>query len=144
MGGEFMVRLPLNDHAAADASQAASLSGRRVLVVDDSQDAADSLAMLLQFLGAEVDVVHDGPAALAALETRRPAVVLMDIGMPGMDGYQAARLIRQQPRFNDIMLIALTGWGEEEDRHRAHASGFDHHLIKPVDINALRTLLTAP
>lgn len=147
MGIEFMVRLPLANHdrPAADpqaqAPAAATLSGQRILVVDDNSDSADSLAMLLQFLGAEVDVVHDGPAALSALDTCRPAAVLMDIGMPGMDGYQVARRIRQQPRFDGIRLIALTGWSQEEDRHRARDSGFDHHLIKPVDINALQALL---
>jgi PAS domain S-box-containing protein len=147
MGSEFMVRLPLTERvrpAAAPKAEArtdAPLSGQRILVVDDNRDSADSLALLLQFLGAEVDVAHDGAAALAALENRRPAVVLMDIGMPGMDGYQAARQIRRQPRFDDVMLIALTGWGQEEDRRRARDSGFDHHLIKPVDIDALQALL---
>jgi signal transduction histidine kinase len=147
LGSEFVVRLPLAENFQPASSSPelppsnAGLSRQRILVVDDNRDAAESLAMLLKVLGAEVDVVHDGPAALAALEDRRPAVVLMDIGMPGMDGYQVAQLIRQDPRFHDITLIALTGWGQEEDRRRAHASGFDHHLLKPVDIQALQTLL---
>lgn len=146
--GPGMGNPPSAEHAAAvpqAKTPAAVASSRpRVLIVDDNQDAADSLAMLIQFLGAEPDVAHDGPAALAAVDARRPAMVLLDIGMPGMDGYQVARLIRQQPRFNDIMLIALTGWGEDEDRRRARDSGFDHHLVKPVDVDALRALLMTP
>ena len=112
-----------------------------MLVVDDNRDAAESLGMLLRLLGAEVQVVFDGPSALAILPEYRPAVVLLDLGMPGMDGLEVARRIRQQPEFRDLKLIALTGWGQAEDRHRSQSAGFDYHLIKPADVQALETLL---
>jgi CheY-like chemotaxis protein len=123
--------------------QAASLVPRRILVVDDSRDAADSLGMLLQFLGADVYTTHDGPAALEAIQTYRPSVVLLDIGMPGMDGYEVARRARQQPGGRDVTLIALTGWGQEEDRRRSKEAGIDHHLVKPVDLGALQALFAS-
>jgi CheY-like chemotaxis protein len=110
-------------------------------VVDDNRDAAESLGMLLRLLGAEVHVVYDGPDALEALASYRPAVVLMDIGMPGMDGHEVAQRIREHPEYRDVTLIALTGWGQEEDRRRSQKAGFDFHLIKPPDVNALQTLL---
>jgi CheY-like chemotaxis protein len=146
-GSEFAVRLPL---AAAGrpagppgghARPAAVLAPRRILVVDDNRDAAESLGMLLKLLGADVHVAYDGPEALEVLATYKPAVVLLDIGMPGMDGHEVARRIRHHPEFRDVTLIALTGWGQEDDRRRSHSAGFDHHLIKPADVNALQTLL---
>jgi PAS domain S-box-containing protein len=143
-GSEFIVRLPLLEEPEVGAKAevaVGALAARRVLVVDDNPDAADSLAMLLDFLGADTHVVNSGPAALAALETFRPDVALLDIGMPGMDGYEVAQRIRQQPQFDDITLIAVTGWGPEAVRRSARASGFDHHLTKPVDIAALQALL---
>ena len=91
---------------------------RRVLIVDDNRDAAKSLAMLLKCLGSEVSVAHDGPAALRALEDYRPAIMLLDIGMPEMDGYEVARRVRQSATGQDLALIALTGWGQEDDRRR--------------------------
>jgi signal transduction histidine kinase len=147
-GSEFVVRLPL----ASDARQvgsaglpegrpSAALAPRRVLVVDDNRDAAESLGMVLNLLGAEAHVVSSGPEALEALGTYHPAVVLLDIGMPGMDGYEVAKRIRQQPDFRDVTLVALTGWGQEEDRRRSRTAGFDYHLIKPADVSALKTLL---
>jgi CheY-like chemotaxis protein len=114
---------------------------RRVLAVDDNQDAVDTLAMLLDHLGAEVRVANDGQAALAMLDAWRPDMILLDIGMPGMDGYEVAQRIRQQPQYEDIKIIALTGWGQEDDRRRSRDSGFDHYLTKPVDLNALEALL---
>jgi len=111
-----------------------------VLVVDDNRDAAQSLGLLLKLLGAEVRVVHDGPAALEMIPSYAPSVVLLDIGMPGMDGYDVARRIREQPEGQDLMLIALTGWGQEEDRRRTSEAGFDHHLLKPADVSALKSL----
>jgi CheY-like chemotaxis protein len=93
--------------------------------------------MLLQSIGVNVKAVDSGPAALAAIPDYRPNVILMDIGMPGMDGNEVARRIRQQPKFNDIKLIALTGWGQEKDRQRSKESGFDHHLTKPVNFQDL-------
>lgn len=115
--------------------------GRRVLVADDNHDAADMLGLLLNTSGAEVQVVYNGPAALAAMNANQPELVLLDIGMPGMDGYEVARRIRAQERFNTVRLVALTGWGQEEDRQKSRASGFDEHLTKPVDFHALQALL---
>jgi PAS domain S-box-containing protein len=145
-GSEFLVRLPLAVgeqspvHAHTDPLP---VTPRRMLVVDDNPDAADSLRILLELLGANVAAVHDGAAALAALDTHKPEVVLLDIGMPGMDGYELARRIRSRADAPDVMLIALTGWGQEEDRRRSKEAGIDHHLVKPVDIAALERLLAA-
>jgi PAS domain S-box-containing protein len=147
-GSELIVRLPLAMEqpapgAGPEPRESPVLTARRILLIDDNRDAADSLALLLELLGAEVQAVYDGPSALAVLEACRPTAVLLDIGMPGMDGYEVARRIRQQPRLRDVPIIALTGWGQEEDRRRARDAGFDHHLIKPVDIEALQALLTS-
>jgi CheY-like chemotaxis protein len=146
-GSEFTVRLPLVAHERKSAAIAPStpsepaIAAKRILVVDDNVDAAKTLGMLLKYLGAEVHVVHDGPAAIEAVDKYRPGVVLLDIGMPGMDGYEVARRIRERNEFKDVTLIALTGWGQEDDRRRTHDAGFDHHLVKPADIVALRALL---
>jgi signal transduction histidine kinase/CheY-like chemotaxis protein len=146
-GSELVVCLPLvTDEASgggADPAERHALARHRILLIDDNRDAADSLCMLLELLGAEVRTVYDGMAALAAFATEIPTAVLLDIGMPDMDGYEVARHIRQQPQLRDVPLIALTGWGQEEDRRRARAAGFDHHLVKPVDIDALQALLTS-
>jgi PAS domain S-box-containing protein len=145
-GSEFIVRLPLaiNPRPVDSTGQArpsVALAHRRVLVVDDNRDAAESLAMLLKLIGAEVQVVYSGPDALKLLASYHPAVVLLDLGMPDMDGYEVARRIRQRPEYRDVTLIALTGWGQEEDRRRSQMAGFDYHLIKPADVAALETLL---
>jgi signal transduction histidine kinase len=146
-GSEFVVCLPMagvqnTAHGEErDPGPPTALAARRVLVVDDNHDAAESLAVLLKLLGAEVRVAHSGPDALEALEEYKPAAVLLDIGMPGMDGHEVARRIRCRPELRDVTLIALTGWGQEEDRHRSRSAGFDYHLIKPADVNALQTLL---
>jgi CheY-like chemotaxis protein len=116
-------------------------SPTRILVVDDNRDAADSLGTLLAVLGADVRVEHDGTAALDVFSAYRPKVVFLDVGMPGMDGYEVARRIRQQPASHDVTLVALTGWGQERDRRDSVAAGFDHHLTKPADIAALHALL---
>jgi len=112
-------------------------------VVDDNVDAAESLGMVLDLLGAEVRVVNSGPEALAAMPAYAPTVVVLDIGMPGMDGYEVARRIRADARNDDVTLIAMTGWGQDEDRRRTRAGGFDHHLIKPPDIVALQSVLAS-
>jgi CheY-like chemotaxis protein len=107
---------------------------RKVLVVDDNVDAADSLSMMLELSGHEVCTVYDGPAALAALPAFGPQVVLLDIGLPRMDGYEVARRIRSTlPAGRDMLLVALTGWGQAEDKRRAREAGFDQHFTKPVD-----------
>jgi PAS domain S-box-containing protein len=148
-GSRFVVRLPLAlDQRPTAAVESAgrpshALTPRRILVVDDNRDAASSLGMLLKLLGAEVHVVYNGPDALEALGTHRPDVVLLDIGMPGMDGHEVARQLRQRPECRDVTLIALTGWGQEEDRRRSRIAGFDYHLIKPADVSALQTLLVS-
>jgi CheY-like chemotaxis protein len=120
-----------------------ALAGRRVLVVDDNRDAAESLEMLLRLMGAEVYTAADGRSALEALRRHRPSVVVLDIGLPDMDGYEVARRARQGPGGSETALIALTGWGEDEDRSRSRQAGIDHHLVKPVDFAALEKLLRA-
>ena len=145
LGSEFIVRLPLLAAAVlpAEASRRTQpLPSKRILIVDDSRDGGDSLAMLLRVLGAEVALVHSGRAALDCITSFRPDVVLLDIGMPGMDGYEVARRIRANPDHRRISLIALTGWGQDEDRQRSTAAGFNHHLVKPADIDQLRQILT--
>jgi signal transduction histidine kinase len=144
-GSEFVVRLPISTKPVGTNSPSGATHGvlprRRVLVVDDNRDAAESLGLLLGLLGAQVLVVNSGPEALDALPAYRPQVVLLDIGMPDMDGYEVARRIRQKPEFRDLTLIALTGWGQEEDRRRSEEVGFSHHLIKPPDMSVLEELL---
>lgn len=114
---------------------------KRVLVVDDNLDSAESLSLLLELMGHEVRTAHDGEQALAEADAFRPDLVLMDIGMPRMDGYEAARRLREAEWAASIILVALTGWGQDEDRRRSEAAGFNHHLIKPVDPAALEALL---
>ena len=147
-GSEFIVRLPLRQTQTDEKVQQpekipTAKPGLRVLVVDDNHDAAKVLCLLLQSIGVKVEAVHSGPAALAAIPDYQPNVILMDIGMPGMDGNEVARRIRQQPAFNDIKLIALTGWGQEKDRQRSKESGFDHHVTKPVNFRDLTDLITS-
>jgi CheY-like chemotaxis protein/two-component sensor histidine kinase len=148
-GSEFVARLPVPRavrpaHAPRQVPPPSPvLADRRVLVVDDNTDAAESLGILLKLLGADVRIVNNGPDALAALPVHQPAVVLLDIGMRGMDGYEVARRIRQQPEYRDLTLIALTGWGQDEDRRKSQAAGFDYHLIKPADLVMLQTLLVS-
>ncbi len=114
---------------------------KRVLVVDDNTDSAESLSLLLQLMGHTVRTAHDGEQALAEAERFRPELILMDIGMPRMDGYEAARRLRQAPWADGTVLVALTGWGQDEDKRRSEDAGFNHHLIKPVDPAALAVLL---
>jgi len=147
-GSEFVVRLPLA-RTTPPASRVVKetsmprLPGLRVLVVDDNRDAAESLAMVVKMLAADARVTFSGTEALAVLEEYRPNVMLLDIGMRVMDGYEVARRVRAHPDFKDITLIALTGWGQDEDRRRSRAAGFDYHLIKPADIDALQVLLSS-
>jgi PAS domain S-box-containing protein len=147
-GSEFVVRLPLGVELGSrrDGSRDETdtvFSAHRFLVVDDSRDAAQSLALLLENLGADVHTVSDGPTALDELDTYRPSVVLLDIGMPGMDGLEVARRARQRSDGRDLTVIALSGWGQDEDRRRSREAGVDYHMVKPVDLDELGRLLTA-
>jgi CheY-like chemotaxis protein len=148
-GSEFIVRLPLLEEAAAAAPRSGggsldNLPSRRVLVVDDNIDAAVSLAMLLRMHQQEVQVVHDGREALGAIRVFRPDIVLLDIGLPGMDGYEVARQVRKDPATQHSLLVALSGYGQEDDRRRSHDAGFNHHLVKPVDFDRLRGFIERP
>jgi CheY-like chemotaxis protein len=129
---------------SASPPEADHSSTRRILVADDNAAAADTLAELLSLFGNEVQVVHDGQAALKTFSAWRPDVILLDIDMPGMDGYEVARRVREQTASGKVMLIALTGWGQEKDRKLAREAGFNHHLLKPVDLQALQALMAAP
>ena len=146
-GSEFVVRLPTVApplHTAAEGAPCSLPScPRQVLVVDDNVDAASSLAVLLRLEGHDARVAHSGPEALEAVERSRPDVVFLDIGMPGMDGYEVAQRLRARHDLVALKLVALTGWGQEHDRQQARAAGFDHHLTKPVAANDLQALLAA-
>jgi DNA-binding response OmpR family regulator len=113
-----------------------------ILVVDDNVDAADSLALLLERDGFDVQVAYDGRSAVEQFDARRPLAVIMDIGLPIMDGYETARLMRQRQGDSSLLIIALTGWGHADDRRRSSAAGFDHHLVKPVLPSEIYALLS--
>jgi len=149
-GCEFVVSLPLaealsmeqrNGQPKEQSNNIAKAPIRRILIVDDNKDSAESLAILLQLVGNEVHVVHDGPSALEAMKELRPTVVLLDIGLPGMSGHEVARKMRETPEGKDAVLIAQTGWGQEEDRLRSTEAGCDAHLVKPLDLAALQNVL---
>jgi CheY-like chemotaxis protein len=147
-GSEFIVRLPTvpapaGQHAHARTSQREPLPKYRVLVVDDNIDGADTMKAMLEFLGNEVQVAYDGVAAIEAAASFLPQVVLLDIGLPKLNGYEVAQRIRTQPWGTGATLIAVSGWGQQEDKARAGAAGFDHHLTKPVDLEELIDLLAA-
>jgi CheY-like chemotaxis protein len=114
-----------------------------VLVCDDNVDGAESLALMLGLLGHEVRTVHNGPAALSTVRDWRPDAVLLDIGLPGMSGYEVARHMRKDPGLEGILLVAVTGWGTEDDQRRSAAAGFDQHLTKPVEAAALESALVS-
>ncbi len=146
-GSEFEVSLPILDDQQREktAVKISSATGSaRVLIVEDNPDAAESLHMLLELLGHEVRVAADGFAALDILGNEAFDVLLVDIGLPGMDGYALASHIRELPTAKPLRLVALTGYGQDEDRRRALGAGFDHHLIKPVDIDRLQAILAQP
>ncbi|HVR98064.1 MAG TPA: ATP-binding protein [Thermoanaerobaculia bacterium] len=149
-GSELVVRLPALPEEAAAAGQpspevpeAAAAASRRILVVDDNVDSAESLALLLQLYGHQARLAHDGVTGLEEARSFLPDVVLLDIGLPRLDGYSVARRLRQEPGLDHVTLIAMTGYGQEEDRRRSKDAGFDHHLVKPVDLDTLRGLLAA-
>ena len=150
-GSEFVIRLPLLVQLRAEGTEEGDreqprepvhFTSHRVLIVDDNKDAALSLGLLLRYKGHEVRVVHDGFAALEMAKSFRPAIVFLDIGMPSMDGYEVAYRLRQQPGLEEVVLAALTGWGQQEDRRRTSEAGFDHHLVKPPEPKALESVLS--
>lgn len=116
---------------------------RRILVVDDNQDSASTMAILLRLMGNVTQTANDGLQAVEAASDFRPDVVLLDIGLPQIDGYEACRRIRQQPGGSDVVMVAVTGWGQDEDRMRSSEAGFDHHLVKPVDQATLEDILAS-
>jgi CheY-like chemotaxis protein/two-component sensor histidine kinase len=149
-GSEFVVRVPLREEPAivraapsAPLPRGASGPARRILLVDDNRDAAQALRLLLEADGHDVQVASDGASGLEMARSARPQVALLDIGLPKMDGYELARRIRGDPALQDMVLVAVTGYGQMHDRARASASGFHHHLVKPVDFTALQEVLRA-
>jgi PAS domain S-box-containing protein len=150
-GSEFVVRLPILREQRPITLQApyqpqygAKPSGRRILVIDDNVDAASSVEKLLKLWGHEVQAAYNGPDAIEKARTFRPHVVLLDIGMPGMSGYEVARALRAEPGFDGVVITALTGYGQAEDKLRSREAGFNHHLTKPPDPNALAALIASP
>jgi PAS domain S-box-containing protein len=146
-GSEFIVRLSQRNLSAAaqshttEAAAMKAVQRRRVLIADDNHDAAESLAVLLRMEGHDVTVVHDGRAALATINTMQPDIALLDIGMPDLDGYQVARLVRQGSLGRAVTLVAMTGWGQDRDKARALGAGFNHHFTKPIEPTQLMNLI---
>ena len=144
-GSEFVVRLPVLTERRPVSEEAPPMNAfpsRRILIADDNQDASDTLGTLLETLGATVRVAHTGRQALEALDDFAPDSALLDIGMPDMDGYEVARRIRANPKHAEVLLIALTGWGQESDQRQAQLAGFDHHIVKPLRLEKLREILS--
>ena len=147
MGSTFVIRLPAvlespqcpQPHAEGPAHM--SPPSLRILIVDDNRDAADSLAMLLRATGNDIRTAYDGLEAVQVASEFRPEVVLLDIGLPKIDGHEVAQRIRKEPWGRQMCLIAVTGWSDETDRARSRAAGFDHHLVKPLDTGHLAQLL---
>ena len=145
-GSEFVVRLPILSKPALLSQPDTAVESspeRRILIVDDNRDSADSLSMLLEITGNKTYMAHDGIEALEAIEKYRPEVVLLDIGLPRLDGHEVCRRIREKSWGKDIVIIALTGWGQEDDRRKSEEAGFNGHLVKPVDYDELLELLSS-
>jgi two-component system CheB/CheR fusion protein len=145
-GSEFSVRLPLSQiHGAATVPVATPTirPGLRVLVVEDNVDTARTMSLLLQQLGCATQEVHEGPPVVEAAKSFKPDAILLDVGLPGLDGYQIARLIRQTSELSQVRLIAVTGYGQQQDRERSINAGFDYHLVKPVQFDSLIATLAA-
>ena len=143
-GSEFLLRLPMSKAAAGGDHPPAMVTPRvrsRALIIDDNRDAATTMAMFVEELGGSAFTAHDGASGLAAIDAFRPDIVFMDIGMPGLDGYEVCRRIRQMPSQAHLVLVAVTGWGQAQDKRRALEAGFDAHLTKPVDPDAVAQLL---
>ncbi|MGV3593332.1 MAG: response regulator, partial [Gammaproteobacteria bacterium] len=147
-GSTFIVRLPLvrqpSEAPAVQSEQVAPATAPlRILVVDDNADSAVTTGWLLESMGhAEIRLAHDGPEALAAAAEMQPDVILLDIGLPGMNGYDVCRELRRDPRFANTLIVAQTGWGQDRDREMAHFAGFSHHLVKPLKPQDLAALFT--
>jgi CheY-like chemotaxis protein len=136
------MRIPkANESPTSDSTPTTNEAPLRILVVDDNRDSAETLTMLLELMGNEMSVAYDGEQALAMANEIKPDVVLLDIGLPKMNGYEVARQIRQQPWGSKLILVAITGWGQTEDKDLSRESGFDHHLVKPVDHDQLLKLI---
>lgn len=145
-GSEFTVQLPDSgewcpEEEGTTREPRKRVRARRILIVDDYKDSAQSLAMFLRLMGNDVHTSYDGPSALEAAAVYIPEVVLLDIGLPGMTGYEVARSLRSLPGLEKAILVAVTGWGQEEDRRRCKEAGFDQHVIKPIDFDFLPKLL---
>lgn len=144
-GSEFIVRLPVLDGPSVEQPAAAAasevLGRRKILIVDDNRDSAMSLALLLDQLGHETRQAFDGPDALGAADEFRPDLILLDVGLPHLNGYEVCRRLRMQPWSDDVMIVALTGWGQDEDRRRSRDAGFDRHFVKPIGYTDLMELL---
>ena len=144
-GSEFGVRLPIVqrsfEETTTDRISKAPMGMRRILVVDDLRDSADSLATLLMTWGHEVRAVYDGTTALTAAREFLPQIIILDVGMPGLTGLEVCRRIRSNGWGKSMAIVALTGWGQPEDRRRTREAGFDHHLIKPADAAAIEELI---
>ncbi len=144
-GSEFTVRLPLSSapiaHDPAARAPTPADARHRLLVVDDNRDSANSLAALLETMGHEVRTAYDGPDALAVASEFRPRAVFLDIGLPGMDGYEVARRLRDCPELAPLTLVAFTGYSQDEDRRRVLEAGFDHHIVKPARFGELAGII---
>lgn len=144
-GSEFVIRLPVAAEGrrieTVESATEPEVPPRRILIVDDNTDSATSLAMLLQASGHEAYTVHDGLEALKAAERLQPNVILLDVGLPKLNGYEVCRRIRQQPWAKNVVILAVTGWGQEEDREKSKAARFDAHMVKPPEHATLMRLL---
>ena len=146
-GSEFVVRLPVVSAPTSTSPESpthpeeAHGQSLRVLVVDDNIDVAQTLAVLLKSCGHKVEVAHDGPTALEAARTYRPNLILLDIGLPGMDGFEVAKKVRQEMDLGNVVLVAMTGYGQDSDKKRTQEIGFDHHLVKPADFREIKQIL---
>jgi CheY-like chemotaxis protein len=147
-GSEFVIRLPTAERPAPVTSPEGvppeeAIRKARILVVDDNVDTARGMARLLKLIGHDVAVAHDGPKAIEVAREYNPEFILLDIGLPGMSGYEVAAKLRREECCLDAVIVAVSGYGQDEDRRRSKASGFDHHLTKPLDHEALMSLLSA-
>jgi two-component system CheB/CheR fusion protein len=150
-GSDFCIRLPLaaaeqehSDNGACSPEGPANGSARRILLIDDNADLTSTMSALLKLAGHEVAVCGDGPSGIEAAHECQPEVILIDIGLPGMNGYEVAGRLRQLPQFDRTLLVAVTGYGQADDRRRSREAGFDHHLVKPVFFETLQELLSGP